>query len=148
VTFLERLRRVEAGDRDPATVFDLASAALAEGEEERALPLVRAAAEQSGDASLWQWAGLLNRALEDHQSALECFAEATRLSPGDAKIAHGHARVALEAGLDAVALFEQARALAPQDPAVVLGLIAARTAAGDASCVRAPRNTTPSMARR
>ena len=133
MTFLERLRRVAAGDRGPEAVFDLASAALAEGEEERALPLVRAAAEQSGDASLWQWAGLLNRALEEHQAAVECFAEAARLAPGDAKIAHGYARVALEAGLDAVALFEQARALAPQDPAVVLGLIAARTAAGDAA---------------
>ena len=133
MTFLARLRQVEAGDRDPETVFDLASAALAEGEEERALALVRAAAEQSGDPSLWQWAGLLNRALDEHQAALECFAEAVRIAPGDAKIAHGHARVALEAGLDSVALFERARALAPQDPAVLLGLTAARTATGDAA---------------
>lgn len=133
MTFLARLRQVEAGDRDPDTVFDLASAALAEGEEERALPLVRGTAEQSGDPSLWQWAGLLNRALDEHQEALDCFAEAARLAPGEAKIAHGHARVALEAGLDSVALFERARTLAPQDPAVVLGLTAARTAAGDAA---------------
>ncbi len=130
MTFLARLHDVEAGDRDPETVFDLASAALAEGEEERGLPLVRAAAEQSGDPSLWQWAGLLNRALDEHQAALDCFAEAARFAPGDPKIAHGHARVALEAGLDSVALFERARALAPQDPGVVLGLTAARTAVG------------------
>ncbi len=133
MTFLARLHEVEAGDRDPETVFDLASAAFAEGEEERALPLVRATAEQSGDPSLWQWAGLLNRALDEHQAALICFAEAARLVPGDAKIAHGHARVALEAGLDSVALFERARALAPQDPAVMLGLTAARTAVGQAA---------------
>lgn len=131
MTFQTLLRQVQAGNRDTETMFDLASAALAEGEEERALPLVRAAAEQSGDPSLWQWAGLLNRALDEHQAALECFAEAARLAPDDAKIAHGHARVALEAGVDSVALFERARALAPQDPAVVLGLTAARAAAGD-----------------
>ena len=131
MTFLALLRRVEAGDRDTETVFDLASAALAEGEEDRALPPVQAAAERSGEASLWQWAGLLNRALDEYQAALGCFAEAARIAPGDAKIAHGRARVALEAGLASVALFERARALAPQDPAVVLGLAAARMAAGD-----------------
>ncbi len=131
MTFLTHLRQVQAGNRDTETIFDLASAALAEGQEESALPLVRAAAERSGEASLWQWAGLLNRALDEHQEALECFEQAARLAPGDPKIAHGQARVALEAGLDSVALFERARALAPQDPAVVLGLTAARTAAGD-----------------
>ena len=132
MTFRARLRQLEAGDRSPDTVFDLAAAALDEGEEERALPLVRAAVEQSGDPSLWQWAGLLNRALDEHQAALQCFAEAARLDPANAKIAHGHAHVALEAGVDAIPLFERARSLAPQDPAILLGLSGARMAAGEA----------------
>ena len=50
----------------------------------------------------------------------------------DARIAHGHAHVALEAGIEAVALFEQARRLSPADPAILIGLSAARVAAGQA----------------
>ena len=43
---------------------------------------------------------------------------------------HGLARVTLEAGLDAVALFERAGRLDPTSGAVLLGLIAAKLAAG------------------
>jgi tetratricopeptide (TPR) repeat protein len=115
---------------DSESVADLAREALANGHEEQAVPLVLAAAQKRADPRLWQWAGLLHRALDEHQSALECFEAAVRLAPSDSKIAHGHAQVAFEAGLDAVALFERASALSPGDPAILMGLTAARMAAG------------------
>jgi tetratricopeptide (TPR) repeat protein len=109
----------------------LARAALAEGEEAGALRHIVPAAERSNAPRLWQWAGLLHRALDEHEAAIEDFDRAAGLAPTDAGIAHGRARVALEAGLDAVDLFLRARSLAPQDGAVLLGLAAARNAVGD-----------------
>lgn len=130
MSYRARLKQVQQGNDDSDTLSDLARDALAEGEEERALPLIVAGAHKRADPLLWQWAGLLNRALDEHTAALDCFSTAAHLAPGDAKIAHGHAQVAFEAGLEATALFDHARALAPGDPGVVLGLTAARMAAG------------------
>lgn len=92
--------------------------------------MVLEAARARADPVLWQWAGLLNRALDEHATALECFSEAARLAPSDPKIAQGHAQVAFEAGFDATALYEQAHRLAQTDPAILMGLTAARMAAG------------------
>ena len=127
---VERALASAGPDSDPNQLGELARDALAEGEEERALPLIASAAERSSNARLWQWKGLLERALDEHATALESFAEAARLAPADASIAHGRARVALEAGVEAEALFERARRLDPQNGEVLLGLAAARTAAG------------------
>jgi len=109
---------------------DLARAALAEQREEQALPLVATAARKGRNARLWQWKGLLERALDEHAEAVESFRQASALAPGDASIAHGAARVALEAGLPAVNLFIRALQLAPADAQVYLGLNAARIAEG------------------
>ncbi len=87
-------------------------------------------AERTNAPLLWQWAGLLQRSLDEHEAAIASFARAAGLAPANAGIAHGHARVTLEAGLDAVDLFLRARALAPQDGDVALGLVAARNAVG------------------
>jgi tetratricopeptide (TPR) repeat protein len=122
---------IESGANDVGTWDDLARAALAEGEEEAALSLLVPAAERSREPLLWQWIGLLQRSLDEHEAAIESFATAAALAPDNAGIAHGQARVALEAGLDAVDLFLRARSLAPTDGAVALGLAAARTAVGD-----------------
>jgi tetratricopeptide (TPR) repeat protein len=122
---------IESGRRDPDALDDLARAALAEGEEEAALRELLPAAERSSEALLWQWTGLLQRSLDEHEAAISSFARAADLAPNDAGIAHGRARVSLEAGLDAVDLFLRARALAPNDGAVALGLTAARNAVGD-----------------
>jgi tetratricopeptide (TPR) repeat protein len=130
VSFAELLVRVRGGARDPDTLDDLARAALAEGEEEAALKELVPAAERSNAALLWQWSGLLQRALDEHEQALVSFERSARLAPNDAGIAHARARVTLEAGLDAVELFDRARALAPTDGAILLGLAAARNAAG------------------
>ena len=111
-------------------VTEFASRALASGEEETAIPIVRAAAEQWRSAQLWQWTGLLQRSLDEHAAAIGSFAQAAGLAPNDPSIAHGQARVSMEAGLNAVGLFERARALAPQDGAVLVGLAAARAAVG------------------
>src|SRR5205085_3093419 len=101
-----------------------------QGAETQAIPTVRAAAERRGTAILWQWTALLQRSIDDHESALESFAVASRLAPGDPKIAHGHAHTAMEAGLDAVTLFERARELTPRNGAVLIGLAAAEAAVG------------------
>jgi tetratricopeptide (TPR) repeat protein len=114
----------------PEAIAELASQALTTGEEESALPTIMAAAGRLRSALLWQWAGLLQRSLDEHAAAIRSFAEAARLAPKDAGIAHGQARVAMEAGLDAVGLFERARALAPQDGGVLIGLAASRMAVG------------------
>lgn len=124
------VERGQLQSSDPDAIADIARDALAQGEEELAAPVVLATAMEQHDPRLWQWAGLLHRALDDHAVALDCFAEAARLAPADASVAHGLAHVALEAGIDAEALFERARALAPDNRAVLIGQTAARMAAG------------------
>lgn len=120
-----------AGGADLDALEDLARTALEEAEEERALPLLSAAASKAPTGRLLQWKALLERSLDEHGHALKSFAEAARLSPADASIAHGYARVALEAGVpESEPLYEQARTLAPGDGAVLLGLEAARLANG------------------
>lgn len=130
MTLAARLAAARAGRSDPEALGELARAALRDGEEEMALPLLERAARTGSNPRLWQWTALLQRALDEHEGALSAFAEAARLAPNDAGIAHGRARVALEAGLDATALFERARRLAPANGDVLIGQAAARAAAG------------------
>jgi tetratricopeptide (TPR) repeat protein len=130
VSFAAALDAVTARPTDPDALAELAGEALREGEEERALPLIASALSPRPIARLWQWKGLLERSLDEHEQALVSFAEAATLEPNDASIAHGRARVALEAGVPAEGLYERARALAPSDGSVLIGLAAARLAAG------------------
>lgn len=125
------LAALRGGTADLDLLDDLARAALAEGEEAAALNHIVPAAEKSKSPLLWRWAGLLHRSLDEHEEAIRAFDRAATLAPNDAGIAHGRARVALEAGVDSVELFLRARALAPQDGSVLIGLAAARNAAGD-----------------
>jgi tetratricopeptide (TPR) repeat protein len=120
-----------SGSVDVAALADLASKALEEGEEERALPLIERGATQGRSALLWQWKGLLERSLDQHEEALQSFEEAARLAPADASIAHGHARTAMEAGLDARPFYERALALAPKNGELLVGMAAARVACGE-----------------
>lgn len=123
---------------DPTALAQRAIAALNDGSEAEVLPQLAAEAARIGnDALLWQCTGLLHRALDFHTAALAAFERAARLAPADARIAQGHAQVALEAGLDAVALFDRARRLNPADGSVHLGMAAARFAAGDGAGVMA-----------
>jgi len=130
VTFKSALHAAIARPTDPDRLADLADHALREGEEEQAIPILARALEKSATAQLWQWKGLLERSLDEHEQALASFNHASRLEPGNARIAHGYARVALEAGVPAEGLYERARALAPTDGSVLIGLAAARLAAG------------------
>ena len=131
MSFQAALAAIGGGKADSDLLDDLARAALAEGEEAAALDRIVPAAEATNSALLWQWAGLLHRSLDQHELALADFERAAELAPNDAGIAHGRARVALEAGVDAVDLFLRARMLSPQDGSVLMGLAAARNAAGD-----------------
>ena len=130
MSFAGELAAVRQGASDTDALAELARAAIAEGEEETALALVAPAAEQRRSALLWQWTGLMHRSLEELEPAVTAFKHASSLAPSDPGIAHGRARVTLEAGLDAVALYERACALAPQDGAVLIGLAAALNAIG------------------
>ena len=115
---------------DQEALADLAEAALREGEEEQAIPLLERRLAQNPEARLLQWKGLLERSIDEHEEALKSFDQAARLDPTNARIAHGRARVALEAGVPAETLFEQALRLAPSDGSVFLGLVAARLMSG------------------
>ena len=130
MTFADRLAAARAGRAGADDLGELANLALDAGEEEAALPLIAAAAKRSNSARLLQWTGLLHRALDEHAAALEVFGAAARLDPSDAGIAHGRARIAYEAGVDAVALFETAERAGPPNGDVLIGLAAARWAAG------------------
>ncbi len=130
MTFAARLEDVRRLGSDIDGLCDLAELALKEGEEDAALPHLMAAARQTAAPILWQWAALLWRALDEHGAALDAFAQAARLAPENAGIAHGRARVAFEAGLDAVSLFEAASRLGPPNGDVLIGLAGARWAAG------------------
>ena len=116
---------------DADALAELAGKALEEGEEERALPLVERGADRSRSALLWQWKALLERSLDEHELSLASFEEAARLAPADVSIAHGHARTAMEAGLDARPLYERALSLAPNDGQILVGMAAARAAMGE-----------------
>ncbi|HSQ99821.1 MAG TPA: putative 2OG-Fe(II) oxygenase [Sphingomicrobium sp.] len=115
---------------DEAALEELARSALAESAEDAALPLLRQGAENLKSARLWQWTGLLERALDQHERALASFGRAAALAPIDQSIAHGRARVALEAGLPAEKLFEAALHVSPGKGDVLLGYIASLFAAG------------------
>jgi tetratricopeptide (TPR) repeat protein len=134
MSFDEQLSTVlSAGRPGAGKLAELARTALDQQREADVLPLLNEATKSGADARLWQWKALLERALDDHGEALKSFARAAELAPADASIAHGRARVALEAGLPAVDLFTRALQLAPSDAGVYLGLNAARMAAGNAA---------------
>jgi tetratricopeptide (TPR) repeat protein len=105
--------------------FQAGMAALGTGREEAALEMLAAArAAHPNDARLWHVGGLLHRAAGDLAPALVCCARAAQLWPSDFGVAHLHARVALDAGLPAVALYEKTLRIGQDDPAL-LGLIEA-----------------------
>ena len=128
MSFEKALGEAKARPSDANSLEQLASVALAEGEEERALPLLESAAEPS--SRLLQWRALLERAMDRHEEALKSFARAAALAPNDQGIAHGLARTALEAGVPAEQHYERALHLSPGDGQVLLGLMAARVASG------------------
>lgn len=130
MTFELALQTARSRPADQGAMEELARFAQAEGEEERALPLLESAVQKAPAARLWQWKALLERSLDEHEQALRSFSEAARLEPTDASIAHGHARVAMEAGIDARELYQRARHLAPGDGQVLIGYAAALAAAG------------------
>ncbi len=132
MTFERNLIEARERQDDEAALEELARSALVEWGEEPALPLLRRGAEHLQSARLWQWTGLLERSLERHEQALASLDKAAALAPSDQSIAHGRARVALEAGLPAQKLFEAALRVSPGKGDVLLGYIASLFATGQA----------------
>lgn len=116
---------------DPDAIVQQALAMRDAGRAEEGIPAIQAALRRwPHDARLWQVLGLLHRAIEDCAAATDALREAARLAPGDARIAHAHARVAMEAGLPSLPLFERARRLAPLDGDLLISRAAAQLAEG------------------
>ena len=110
----------------------LAAAALANGHEVGALASLADWSRVNPESlPILLWRALLLRALDRRAEALPLLRRAADLAPADGGIAHTLAQTALEAGLPAGALFEQALRLDPGSAVVRLGLISARYAAGD-----------------
>lgn len=98
---------------------------------EAAIPLLqKALADDPRNATVWQTLGLIHRACDDSGDAIACLSKALQLAPNDGRIAHGLARVTLEAGLPALDLFGAAARLAPSDGDVLIGRSAAQLALG------------------
>lgn len=118
---------------DPAAFFAAGISLLRGDRPEQLFDRARLAAERHRtDARIQQLLGLAARALGRSGIALDAFGRAARLAPGDALIAHSHARAALEAGRPATALFDRAMQLAPANGSVILGRTAALVADGAA----------------
>jgi len=118
--------------RDAQAAFEFGLRARENGSERHALPLLqKATVANPRHAGLWQVRGLLHRALDEMEPAIRAFRRAAELAPGDPLIAHGYARVVMEAGLSARHLFDIAHSLAPADGAVLIGRSAAQLAEGD-----------------
>ena len=132
-TAFDRLFTAAASRPDDLdAVLDLAELAQADQRETEALPLLdRACQIIPSQAILWQWRGLLHRAIDEREHAIPAFQRALALAPSDARIAQGLARVLLEAGLPSVEAFDRALALAPGDGPTILGRTAALFAAGE-----------------
>ncbi|HEV2818473.1 MAG TPA: putative 2OG-Fe(II) oxygenase [Allosphingosinicella sp.] len=110
---------------DPDSAYRAGMAALETGDEAAALAdLAAARAAFPGDARLWHVSALLHRAQGDLAPAIPLCATAASLAPRDFGIAHLRARVAFEAGLPAVALYEHVLGIEQRDSAR-LGLIEA-----------------------
>jgi tetratricopeptide (TPR) repeat protein len=118
------LKTADPSDAD--SVYRATAIALKYGLEAQALPLARAgAANHPQDARMWQMVALACRRLEDLEPGLEAIERAAALAPEDALIAHTRARMALEAGLKSIHLFDLARRRAPDDSAIFFGWISA-----------------------
>jgi tetratricopeptide (TPR) repeat protein len=118
------LKTTDPSDAD--SVYRATAIALKQGLETGALVLARAgAANHPRDARMWQMVALACRRLEDPEPGVEAIERAAALAPGDPLIAHTRARMALEAGLESMHLFDRARRLAPDDPAIFFGWISA-----------------------
>jgi len=115
--------------RDVESAIENGLAALGGGREELTIAGLAEVARQSPNhAPLWQVLGLLHRAAQDSMGAVDSFARATKLAPGDSKIAHGLAQALYEAGLPSLDAFGRALALNPKDRGVIQGMIAATLA--------------------
>lgn len=116
---------------------DAARAALERGEERAVLDQLATWLETDpADELILHWYALLCRALDEHEQAGAALRRGGAETTGNPGLAHLAARIALEAGLPAVGLFERAVALAPADSDARLGLYSAMFAAGDGAQAR------------
>jgi Flp pilus assembly protein TadD len=104
------------------------------GRSHEALPFMTGAVECAADnAKAWQCLGLVQRELGDLAGAGASLDESLRLAPNNAKAAHLRALVEAERGKPAASLFAWARALAPGEPEITLGLAVAQYEEGDSA---------------
>lgn len=83
------------------------------------------------DYRFWHLRGLLLRALDRREEALQSLERAVAIDPSAKSAAHALARTLNEAGLPAVQAYGRALQLAPADQEIVAGLASAFIAAGE-----------------
>jgi len=118
---------------DAAGAFSVGLDLIRHNYPELLLPRAREAARRhSRDARIHQLVGIAARNSGESRLAHKAFEKAAKYAPSDPLIAHSLARTAMEAGKPAVALFESAIRLAPQNGEVLQGHAAALVAEGRA----------------
>ena len=116
---------------DTDNVIARAKALGNSGQSDQAIDLVRSAiTEQPKEGKLWHMLGILHRIEQDSAAALVALEKALDFQPDNPTLNHALARVTMEAGLPAVEQFDKARALAPNDGAIIIGRSAAQMASG------------------
>ncbi len=116
---------------DPAGLIALADAALVNGSEEQAIPvLTDAVAHGLGGTAVLSALALLHRGLDQRELAIPLLERAVAHAPEDGTLVRQLAQVSLEAGLPAVPLFERAIQLLPRQADLRLSLASARLHAG------------------
>jgi Flp pilus assembly protein TadD len=112
--------------------FDESVKALNSGEPERGLAIVAPlVAAGTRNYQIWNVHGLLLRALERREEAIDSLRRAAQLAPGSARIAHALARTLFEAGLPSIDAYGRALRLAPTDTEILEGLTSAFVAEGE-----------------
>ncbi len=111
---------------DAAAMLAFGRAALRDGEEEAAIPIVAEAVRRHPEhAPLHLLLARLYRALDRLTPAIAACDRAAMLAPRDIGIAQARAAFHLEAGRPSLALFDTALALAPGDSALRYGRVSA-----------------------
>ena len=114
-----------------ASVLDFAGMASRAGRADLAVALLETLVERAPrQARGWQRLGFAYGEQQRIPEAMQAFAQAVALEPGEPAAALAHARATLDAGLPAVALFEQAHRLAPDDVGPLAGWAASLAAQG------------------
>jgi Flp pilus assembly protein TadD len=115
-------------------LLNLGLALKNQGKAVEAKPVLMRAVELAPqNAKAWQCLGLVQRELGDLVGAARSLDESLKLVPNNAQVVHTRALVEAERGKSATSFYVWARALAPDEPEINLGLAIAKYEEGDSA---------------